>query len=490
MFLPTSMGQYLHDFQLIKFLIAGPFREASYSGLSEGIDQKEVNLFMMRSMFSGVSGLRVHQSKMDVIGNNISNVNTVAFKSGRVTFEQVFSQTLQGASAPDPISGRGGTNPMQIGLGVGIASVDTIMTNGSVQRTDNPTDLAIEGDGFFIVKGGSTDTFRFTRAGNFGIDKVGNLVTAGGLNVYGWQAYTREADGTYVFDTEAELEPINLYMDDTNNNKKIISAKATTNAVISGNLDASYPEVETDEDGNPVEKKVKFTSPMTVYDSLGNPYTINIDFWKEAVGASTTWKWEVNSSEELDYSTASGDFEFDKQGKIIFDSTTEEQVKPTIIITPPTTVGAEDIEVQLDFSKLTMFASDSSAKPANVDGYSSGSLINFSIGSDGIITGIYSNGQQQPLGLIGLASFENPAGLEKSGNNLYTPTTNSGDFKKAVKAGGEGVGMLNPGTLEMSNVDLSSEFTEMIVTQRGFQANSRIITTSDEMLQELVNLKR
>jgi len=486
MFLPTSMGQYLHDFQLIKFLIAGPFREASYSGLSEGIDQKEVNLFMMRSMFSGVSGLRVHQSKMDVIGNNISNVNTVAFKSGRVTFEQVFSQTLQGASAPDPISGRGGTNPMQIGLGVGIASVDTIMTNGSVQRTDNPTDLAIEGDGFFIVKGGSTDTFRFTRAGNFGIDKVGNLVTAGGLNVYGWQAYTREADGTYVFDTEAELEPINLYMDDTNNNKKIISAKATTNAVISGNLDASYPEVETDEDGNPVEKKVKFTSPMTVYDSLGNPYTINIDFWKEEVGTdSTTWEWEVN-----DYSTASGDFEFDKQGKIIFDSTTEEQVKPTIIITPPTTVGAEDIEVQLDFSKLTMFASDSSAKPANVDGYSSGSLINFSIGSDGIITGIYSNGQQQPLGLIGLASFENPAGLEKSGNNLYTPTTNSGDFKKAVKAGGEGVGMLNPGTLEMSNVDLSSEFTEMIVTQRGFQANSRIITTSDEMLQELVNLKR
>lgn len=500
MFLPTSMGQYLHDFQLIKFLIAGPFREASYSGLSEGIDQKEVNLFMMRSMFSGVSGLRVHQSKMDVIGNNISNVNTVAFKSGRVTFEQVFSQTLQGASAPDPISGRGGTNPMQIGLGVGIASVDTIMTNGSVQRTDNPTDLAIEGDGFFIVKGGSTDTFRFTRAGNFGIDKVGNLVTAGGLNVYGWQAYTREADGTYVFDTEAELEPINLYMDDTNNNKKIISAKATTNAVISGNLDASYPipteakdedgNTVLDADGNPVMKKVKFTSPMTVYDSLGNPYTINIDFWKEAVGASSTWEWEVVPQEGLTYSTTESSFDFNKQGKIIDNEATEPKVKPTITITPPATVGAEDIEVQLDFSKLTMFASDSSAKPANVDGYSSGSLINFSIGSDGIITGIYSNGQQQPLGLIGLASFENPAGLEKSGNNLYTPTTNSGDFKKAVKAGGEGVGMLNPGTLEMSNVDLSSEFTEMIVTQRGFQANSRIITTSDEMLQELVNLKR
>ncbi len=439
----------------------------------------------MRSMFSGVSGLRVHQSKMDVIGNNISNVNTVAFKSGRVTFEQIFSQTLKGASAPDPVSGRGGTNPMQVGLGVGVATVDTIMTNGSSQRTDNPTDLAIEGDGFFVVKGGKADTYRFTRAGNFGIDKIGNLVTGGGLNVYGWQAYTREADGTYTFDTETELEPINLYMDDTNNNKKIISAKATTYAAISGNLDASYP-VRTDEDGKPVEKKVKFTSPMTVYDSLGNPYTINIDFWKKAVGASSTWEWEVNSA----FSTANDSFDFDKQGKIILNEATEPKVKPTITITPPDTVGAEPIEVQLDFSKLTMYASDSSAKPVSVDGYSSGSLINFSIGSDGIITGIYSNGQQQPLGLIGLASFENPAGLEKSGNNLYTPTTNSGDFKKAVKAGGEGVGMLNPGTLEMSNVDLSAEFTEMIVTQRGFQANSRIITTSDEMLQELVNLKR
>lgn len=437
----------------------------------------------MRSMFSGVSGLRVHQSKMDVIGNNISNVNTVAFKSGRVTFEQVFSQTLKGASAPDPVTGRGGTNPMQVGLGVGVATVDTIMTNGSVQRTDNPTDLAIEGDGFFIVKGGNADTYRFTRAGNFGIDKIGNLVTGGGLNVYGWQAYTRQADGTYTFDTETELEPINLYMDDTNNNKKIISAKATTYSVISGNLDASYPELTA----AATIDDAQFSVPMTVYDSLGNPYTVNLSFWKEATGgAGTTWAWEVGPQTGFTYSAANGNFEFDTKGKIVPGAST----KPTITITPPATVGSEPIEVQLDFSKLTMYSADSSAKPVSVDGYSSGSLINFSIGSDGIITGIYSNGQQQPLGLIGLASFENPAGLEKSGNNLYTPTTNSGDFKKAVKAGGEGVGMLNPGTLEMSNVDLSAEFTEMIVTQRGFQANSRIITTSDEMLQELVNLKR
>jgi flagellar hook protein FlgE len=451
--------------------------------LTEGIDFKEVDLIMMRSMFSGVSGLRSHQTKMDVIGNNISNVNTVAFKSGRVTFEQVFSQTLQGASAPDALTGRGGTNPMQVGLGIGVSTIDTIMTNGSVQRTDNPTDLAIEGDGFFIVKGGTADTFRFTRAGNFGIDKVGNLVTGGGLNVYGWQAYTRQPDGTYVFDTEAEIEPLNLYEDDTNKNKRTIAAKATSYAVISGNLDASNPALGA---GAATPDNIQFTIPMTVYDSLGNAYSLNVNMWKLTAGSGETeWQWEVSSGSGAT-TTANGTFRFDAQGKIIPGA----EITPSITVTPGDDIGTEPIEMQLDFSKLTMYAADSSAKTTNIDGYSSGSLVNFSIGPDGVITGIYSNGQQQPLGLIALASFENPAGLLKSGDNLYTPTTNSGDFKKPIKPGGEGVGTLSPGTLEMSNVDLSAEFTEMIVTQRGFQANSRIITTSDEMLQELVNLKR
>jgi len=172
---------------------------------------------MMRSMFSGVSGLRAHQTKMDVIGNNIANVNTVGFKSGRVTFQEVFNQTLKGAGAPDPVTGRGGTNPMQVGLGIGVGVVDTLVTRGSLQRTDSPTDLSIEGEGFFIVRGGNTDTFRFTRAGNFGIDKLGNLVTGSGMNVYGWQAYKRELDGSYTYDTELPIEPINLYSDIQNN---------------------------------------------------------------------------------------------------------------------------------------------------------------------------------------------------------------------------------------------------------------------------------
>ena len=216
----------------------------------------------MRSMFSGVSGLRAHQTRMDVIGNNVANVNTVGFKSGRVTFQEIFSQTLQGASAPDPVTGRGGTNPMQIGLGLGVGAVDTITTRGSVQRTDNPTDLSIEGDGFFVCKGGTSDTFKFTRAGNFTIDKLGNLVTGSGMNVYGWQAL--KTDGSGEFDTERPIEPINLYSD-TYRNKRIISAKATTRAQLAGNLDAAMPLVG--EGNDPTEDQV-FIMPMTIYTSL------------------------------------------------------------------------------------------------------------------------------------------------------------------------------------------------------------------------------
>lgn len=431
---------------------------------------------MMRSMFSGVSGLRAHQTRMDVIGNNVANVNTVGFKSGRVTFQEIFSQTLKGASSPDSSTGRGGTNPMQIGLGLGVGAVDTITTRGSLQRTDNPTDMSIEGDGFFICKGGSTDTFKFTRAGNFGIDKLGNLVTGSGLNVYGWQAL--KTDGSGEFDAEKPIEPLNLYSD-TYRNKRIIAAKATSMAELSGNLDASTAAAATYAD--PTTDEI-FSVPMTVYDSLGNDYKVSVEFWKGDPDADgTDWEWRVST---LDGSTAGGTIHFDTEG--ILDTSPS---STDVTFSPDVSVGSQDFIVNLDFSKITSFASDNSVKPKTVDGYPSGSLVTFSVGSDGILTGIYDNGQQQSLGLLALSGFENPAGLQKVGDNMYIPTTNSGDYK-AVKAGSNGVGTMNPGTLEMSNVDLSKEFTEMIVTQRGFQANSRIITTSDEMLQELVNLKR
>lgn len=441
---------------------------------------------MMRSMFSGVSGLKVHQSRMDVIGNNVANVNTVGFKSSRVTFAEVFSQTLAGASSPDASTSRGGTNPKQIGLGTGISSIDTIMTSGSSERTDNPTDLSISGDGFFIVKGSSADTFKFTRAGNFGVDKLGNLVTGGGYAVYGWDDYTTATDGTVKFDTEKEVKPINLYTGESKN-KKIIAAKATENAVFAGNLNAG----ETATTDTAV---THFSVPFTVYDSLGNAYELSVNFRKDSITSGTpsqtTWAYSITSGDNSTLTASNTTIKFDSNGKLIT-SDTGSPVSAKLTIQPDSAnTGADAFDVDLDFSKLTMFAADNSVKTSNVDGYSTGNLITFSIGSDGIITGVYSNGQQQPLGMLALASFANPAGMEKAGDNLFIPTTNSGAFTKGQAAGTEGVGTLNPGTLEMSNVDLSSEFTNMIITQRGFQANSRIITTSDEMLQELVNLKR
>ena len=421
---------------------------------------------MMRSMFSGVSGLRAHQTRMDVIGNNIANVNTVAFKSGRVTFQEVFSETLKGASSPNLDTGRGGTNPMQIGLGLGVNAIDTIMTRGSVQRTDNPTDLAIEGEGFFIVRGGSGDSYKFTRAGNFILDRLGNLVTESGLNVLGWEPILNPTTGEYEFNSEAELVELNLL------NKQIIEPKATTRAVLQGNLDAGYQEKET------------FSVPITIYDTLGNAHDVKAIFTKGTTTQNST-TWTVSFTSDSGQINKTATLTFGSNGRL---TSTENIVELELALNGNR--GVENPKFTVDLSNITMYASDSSVKAKAVDGYKAGTLSSFSIGSDGIITGIYSNGEQQPLGMIALATFSNPAGLRKVGDNLYQVTTNSGDFSKAVKPGVDGAGMLNPGTLEMSNVDLSKEFTEMIVTQRGFQANSRIITTSDEMLQELVNLKR
>jgi len=444
----------------------------------------------MRSMLSGVSGLRAHQTRMDVIGNNVANVNTVGFKAGRVTFQELFSQTIKGAVAPDSASGRGGTNPMQVGLGTSVGSIDTIMTRGSLQTTDNPFDLSIEGEGFFICKGSNSDTFMFTRAGNFGRDELGNLVTGGGLNVYGWQEYTQQPDGTYKFNTEADIVPLNIL------NKRMIQAKATSNVAIAGNLNASEPPLTYSLNATNYKDEAQFSMPLTVYDSLGNKYEITVYFAKRTVsgGANpvTTWSYyipdnpDTNNPPVFTVSGNTGTIDFDSKGQFISTSSSI----PDLIINPGNDVGSEPITITLDFSNITSYSAASSVKPTNIDGYPTGSLVTFNIGSDGVIMGIYSNGQQQPLGMIALASFENPAGLQKVGNNLYIVTPNSGNFEKGVKPGSEGVGTLCPGTLEMSNVDLSQEFTNMIITQRGFQANSRIITTSDEMLQELVNLKR
>ncbi|WP_330396826.1 flagellar hook protein FlgE [Anaeromicrobium sediminis] len=444
----------------------------------------------MSAMYSGVSGMQAHQVKLDVISNNIANINTVGYKAQTVSFEEVYSQTLNGATAPSD-SGRGGTNPMQLGHGVTVSSINTINTQGSMQLTGGTTDFAIDGDGYFIVQDPS-GAYMFTRAGNFGLDTDGNLVTADGLYVCGWQEYEALPDGTYVFDTTKDPEPINIFSDEYNKNKNNIAPKATENVVLNGNLDASEsPKGSgTSDIGTPPET-ADFTMPFTAYDDLGNDYEVDVNFTKCYVDDSdpdnpvTTWYWEMPSDGS---SSSSGYIKFDKDGNIVEEDGFDTKVD--VEVTPDSSTGTGSFTMTIDFESVSMYDAESSVNPLNVDGYPSAELNDFYIGADGVIMGVYSNGQQQPLGMMSLATFSNPAGLERVGNNLFMATANSGDFNQAYAPGTQGAGTLSVGFLEMSNVDLSSEFTEMVIAQRGFQANSRIITTADEMIQELINLKR
>ena len=412
---------------------------------------------MLRSMFSAVSGLRVHQARMDVIGNNIANVNTVGFKSSRVTFKEIFSQTLKGASMPQEF--RGGTNPQQIGLGVSLASIDTLHVRGSAQRTDNPTDLSIEGNGFFIVSDGGSP--KFTRAGNFSIDALGNLVTPSGLKVMGWKA----TNG--VVDTAKDIEGINI------KEKVSLGARVTDKIVLGGNLDARTA----------LNDKIPYN--LTIYDSLGQSHLITFTFRKSA---SNTWDWTVSSTDSTiaGLSGNTGTIEFNGDGSINTGGVSSNDLVINF------NNGANDITIpagSIDFKNITQYANDATIKSLEVTGNPAGTLETFNIDQYGNIYGIYSNGRSELLATIALATFANELGLQKLGDNLYINTNNSGDPQIGIPGQG-GRGTLNPGTLEMSNVDLSQEFTDMIITQRGFQANAKVITVSDEILQELVNLKR
>lgn len=430
---------------------------------------------MMRSMYSGVSGLRIHQTKMDVIGNNIANVNTVGFKSSRVTFSEVFSQTLQSASGAN--ENTGGTNPMQIGLGANISSVDVAMTEGAAQRTDNPLDLKIEGDGFFVVSNITGNMF--TRAGAFRLDNAGNLVTPEGMNVMGW--YPDPTSGEIAKTTVQKMQilsPDNLYSEPT----------YTTEATMSGNVNKNDTQLV------PANGGVPFT--MNIYDSLGYPYTVEMTITNSAVPNAYTVTLAADSITDQSGNTIQNDA---VTATITFDENTGK------VTNAPATFPINNVDtdfssfpgaINVDFSAITLFSGNTTLEAAAGDknglgaGNKAGSISGYEIGGDGKILGRYTNGQTKLLGQLVIATFQNPAGLQKVGDNLFQATNNSGEFDGIGSDVTSNGGSFNSGVLEMSNVDLSKEFTEMITTQRGFQANSRIITSSDEMLQELVNLKR
>lgn len=411
---------------------------------------------MLRSMYSAVSGLKAHQARMDVIGNNIANVNTVGYKASRMTFKEIFSQTIKGASAPQ--GSGGGTNPQQIGLGVSIASIDTLFTRGGAQRTDNPTDLSIDGNGFFIVSNGGANLY--TRAGNFNFDSNGDLVTPDGYKALGWMS----SDGKAVNTDTGNIVPISL------KNWSNINPAATTQLQIGGNLDA----------GTPVGNSISYN--ITVYDSQGGSHIATMSFNRTA---PNTWNWSVSSTDPAISSiSGTGTLTFGADGKISGTAT------GTLTFTMNSAVTNATIgPVSVDLSQLTMFANATDLRELSKDGNEAGSLENINIDKYGVVSGIYSNGRRQIIGQIATADFQNPMGLEKTGNTMFINTVNSGDPMIGTP-GTATRGGLNPGTLEMSNVDLANEFSDMITTERGFQANSKIITTSDEMLQDLVNLKR
>lgn len=460
---------------------------------------------MMRSLYAGVSGLQNHQTRMDVIGNNISNVNTVGFKKSRVNFQDMISQSIGGAAAPNEV--RGGINPKQVGLGMSVASIDTIHTQGAFQSTGVVTDVAISGEGFFIMSEGENSFY--TRNGAFDVDKDGILVNpANGMRVMGWQ--TQNIEGTDVLSTADDLTELYIPIGQKD------PARQTGLVELSCNLNKNTLAIENPDDLREVMDR-SWVVNKTIFDSAGNEHDLRVTYtrvpdqenqWlgtveidpmlgQEAVGVTVGGEGATNTfTVQFDnygvlQSVTDGNGVVDEEGELNLD------IAYTVVQSGPD----EDGNLQrLDFTlklgeigntrdSMTQYADTSTTKAFRQDGYGLGYMDSFRIDDAGQITGVFSNGNRRVLGQIALATFTNPEGLEKAGDNTYVVSNNSGDALIGP-AGIAGKGKFLAGSLEMSNVDLAESFTDMIVTQRGFQANSRSITTSDQMLQELLTLKR
>ena len=569
---------------------------------------------MLRAMNSAISGLKNHQTMMDVISNNIANVNTTGFKSSRVTFQTLLAQTIRG-SIPGAI-GSGGQDSIQIGLGMAISGVDKLNTQGVLSNTSKLTDMAISGDGYFIM----TDGYRkfYSRDGAFDLDSTGALISPStGLRVNGWVAETNASGQKVINSAMPPSAPLTIPLGAG------VNAKASSMVSFNGNLNGSSTDLlssgvvesstvasaisfattatdaltftyggktynatvstaltknastiadlatavataintaltaggETDviqvtasdsasvsAEGGLVFKAAKalsfgsspssnlelgaalkgrastglesMTTSIVAYDTLGMAHELTVKFQKQvptaagvtpAVG-SNTWKWTVAN---LDAGTtlkadatagqAFGFVSFDPSGK--FQAATTSTVAGA---TAPATLTdltgsrvtlnfangqAQGQQLLLDFTRMTQLQDGNTVSAVENDGHPTGTLTSFTVGSNGVITGAYSNGVQEALGQIALATFANPGGLNLVSQNLMSESANSGIPQVGVPGAGAR-GQINGGQLELSNVDLSVQFTDMIRAERGFQANSRIITTSDEMLQDLVNLKR
>lgn len=463
---------------------------------------------MMRSLYSGVSGLQNHQTRMDVIGNNISNVNTTGFKRGRVNFQDMISQQMAGAAKPT--EELGGVNPKDVGLGMTIATIEQVFTQGNLQSTGVSTDVAIQGNGFFIVKNGEESYY--TRNGVFGLDRDGTLVNpANGMRVQGWMA--REVNGEHIIQNAAT--PTDLVIPVGSKDP----AKATQNVLYACNLDKNTPEILEGASASDIEKGT-WKNEQKIYDSFGNQHLLSVSY-RRVVGNPNAWEATVNVDEgnadftqtRVGLGTTDGVqntfiVEFDNMGMLsrVTDSagnvsnTEGEIVLQTSFTVPEAETDENGNPYRQTFNlnlgtigsmtnTITQSASKSSNRAYSQDGYTLGYLNNFKIDSSGTITGVYSNGTNRVIGQIALATFANDRGLEKAGDNTYVETNNSGEARIG-ESGVAGKGSLLAGALEMSNVDLSEQMTDMIVTQRGFQSNAKTIQTADTLLETVLGLKR
>ena len=404
---------------------------------------------MIRSLSTAVTGLRGHQTKLDIVGNNIANVNTVAFKKSQIRFEDLLSQTIQGATAP---SQRGGINPSQVGMGMRISGIIDNHFQGPVTNTDRETDLAIQGNGYFIVSDGSR--LYYTRDGSFGRDANGELVNINGYKLMGWTGSAADVTG--------ELAPLHIPLGER------MVAQATSKVKFAGNLDAGAWVL-----GGAAQT---YNYEYFIYDSLGRRYTVE---YRLTPAGQNSWEYEALLDGN---SIGSGTLVFTAQGS--FDAAAS-TINP-LAYNPP---GAEPISITPDFSSVTQLAGSSSMLVREQDGFPAGELVSFAISRTGAVIGTYTNGMVETLGQIAMAYFTNPEGLAKEGGNLYQVTANSGEARIGLP-GTEGRGLIQSSALEMSNADLSFEFTELITTSRAFQANTRVVTTSDEILLEVINMKR
>ncbi|MGD2097735.1 MAG: flagellar hook protein FlgE [Desulfobacterales bacterium] len=415
---------------------------------------------MIGSLFAGISGLNVNSKALTVIGDNIANVNTTAFKSNRTSFANILSQSLAG------------TGGSEIGRGVEFWGTTPIWSQGSVENTANPTDMAINGAGFFVLRDNASSEF-YTRAGDFSFDRDGYLVNPDGLFVQGYEVTAVAADGTM---TLGNITDINVPGQSTT------PPQASTTFTVDVNLDAGAAALDT------------YSSTVIVYDSLGNGIPVTLTFEKQAVNS---WDVSVNvpagtvTDPATDVVIDVANYTFDGgDGSLL--NNTDPQITLSDLIS-----GADDLVLTWDLvdaagvtnGDLTQYASPSTTTFQTQDGYPSGVLRGVSVDEFGVVTGSYSNGQLTPLYQVLLADFPNYYGLNKMGKNLYAESRDSGQPLSGVPQSGR-LGSISPSAIEMSNVDLAQEFVKMITTQRAFQANSRVITASDEILAELINIKR